>query len=265
MQRRKFLIGVGALAAGSAAAMGTGAVTNTRAQRAFSAEVSGDATANLAIDPNTTSDLVSASDTVSIDFEGDQNSEGGLNQNAVTGVRPAFTLQNNFSTDIYVEINNPLRNEDISSQQVNNLAAATGGGNSVTVPAGLDVQFLAASEDVVDGTGDAGAKVDLIDRSAAPKSNSGPDGGNDFGEQVDPDSIKTDLDTLRAGGNRARFDDSDAGYVKIGAGNQADVIVRALVNGYDGTLGEELTSAPFIIRAFTESSEMATDDEVATY
>lgn len=264
-KRRKFLAGLGALATGTAAAVGTGAVTNTRAQREFSATVAGEGSANLGIQPNSSSDFVTNTGPVAVDFSGNQNSNGGLNQNGVTEVRPAFSLTNNFSDDLYVEINNPLKNNDISSSQTNNLAAATNGSNSVTVPAGLDVQFIAATDEVVEGSGSNSSQADLIDRSSQPQSFGGPDGGNDFGEQVSPASIKTQLDSFRAGGNRVRFGDGDAGYIKITPGNQVDVIARAIVNGYTGSLDADLTSAPFIIRSFTEDSYMALDEEAAVY
>lgn len=265
MQRRKFITGLGALATGAAAAVGTGAVTSTRLQREFSASVAGGASANLGISPNSSSDFVTNTSPVAVDFSGDQNSQGGLNQNAVTEVRPAFTLQNNFSNDLYVEINNPLKNGDISDSQTNNLSASTNGSNSVTVPAGLDVQFIATTSAVTNGNGSNSSQVDLIDRSAAPASSSGPDGGNDFQEQVSPGSIKTDLDQFGGGGNRVPFGNGDAGYIKLRPGNQVDVIARALVNGYTGGLGSDLTSAPFIIRGFTDDSNMVLDEEAAVY
>jgi hypothetical protein len=51
--RRKFLIGVGSLAAGSAAAMGTGAFTSVTADRSVEVAVTGDANAYLALEPVT--------------------------------------------------------------------------------------------------------------------------------------------------------------------------------------------------------------------
>ncbi|MBX0322292.1 hypothetical protein EGH21_04500 [Halomicroarcula sp. F13] len=86
MQRRKFLIGMGSLAAGSAAAMGTGAFTTASADRAVDVNVVGDGSAYLGLSaasgPN--GDYVDDSgDEVIVDF-GDisQNDEGS---NAGTG------------------------------------------------------------------------------------------------------------------------------------------------------------------------------------
>ena len=261
MQRRKFLTGVGSLAAGSAAAVGTGAVT-INSQNGFNAQVVGEGSANLGVVPNTSSDLVESSNPFTIDLSGDQSSgTGGLNPNSITTIRPAFSVQNNLTDSLYVEITNPLRNNDISGPQENKHPGA-GGDNKFNVPAGIDVQFVAASPSATAGdtsNGQAG-EVDLIDRSEAPAI-------ADFQERLDPSRFKTDV-TERGvvGGNTKTFDDSMAGYIELTPGASADVVLRAIVNGYSGSFGQELTEgAPFNIRAFTDSSMMALDEQVATY
>lgn len=57
MQRRKFIAGLGSLAAGGAAVLGTGAFSRTSATRGVSVQASGDATAQLKLVP--TSDYAS--------------------------------------------------------------------------------------------------------------------------------------------------------------------------------------------------------------
>jgi hypothetical protein len=51
MQRRKFLIGMGSLAAGSATAMGTGALSSSEVDRTATGEIAGDADAYLRLVP----------------------------------------------------------------------------------------------------------------------------------------------------------------------------------------------------------------------
>ena len=133
MQRRKFLIGMGSLAAGSAAAMGTGAFSS-RADRAMSIDVVGSESAYLGVYPNTGSEYVSG-DPLSINLAGDSGQGGsGVLQDAETVIRPAFQLKNQSSETLFVEIKNPLSNNDISSGSSVPNALSTD-----NVPAGLDV------------------------------------------------------------------------------------------------------------------------------
>lgn len=67
MQRRKFLIGTGALAAGGAAALGSGAFSRVEAQRAVSIEVATDENAYLGLKPM---DTPNSNNYVSLDDEG---------------------------------------------------------------------------------------------------------------------------------------------------------------------------------------------------
>jgi len=73
MQRRKFLIGAGSLAAGSAAAMGTGAFTSVEANRDVSIGVTGDASAYLRITredtPNGNEYVENTSDGIALNFD----------------------------------------------------------------------------------------------------------------------------------------------------------------------------------------------------
>ncbi|MFB6178178.1 MAG: hypothetical protein ABEI77_00460 [Halorientalis sp.] len=97
MQRRKFLIGAGSLAAGSAAAVGTGAFSRTSATRGVSVEASGDATAQLKLVP--TSDYAS------------YNSDGllrllfhNLNGNADVEITDVFKIKNQSNRNVGIFI-----------------------------------------------------------------------------------------------------------------------------------------------------------------
>ncbi|WP_152418287.1 hypothetical protein [Halorubrum aidingense] len=110
MERRKFIIGAGALATGSAAAMGTGAVTTFTADRSANvAEVTTDSSGIISLSAGTgADDSVEMSDgTLSIDLSG-TNGEG-INLDSVytigddldqvrtdlEDVHTAFVVQNN--------------------------------------------------------------------------------------------------------------------------------------------------------------------------
>jgi len=221
MERRKFLIGTGALAAGGVAAFGTGAVDTISAERGFDVDVSGDAAAYLGIDANTDSQFVSVSgdQTVNMDFASDTEAGGtGVNNNAYTEARPAFHLSNQGTQTLYVDVRNIFANNDISSPQQNSDGFSGNGGT--TVPAGVDVQFV-ASDGVPDfSSGDVG----LIGRDSAPAP------GSNYGTPSDPSTI-----SLQAG-SYAPYNfasDSDAGYLELEPGQEAPITVRVVTDGFD--------------------------------
>jgi hypothetical protein len=90
MRRRKLLAGLGSLAAGGAAVMGTGAVTSVNANRTVDVEIAGDDSAYLRlddVDSHNSNAFVNTDDgEVSFDF-GSENSDvfgDGFNSNSVT-------------------------------------------------------------------------------------------------------------------------------------------------------------------------------------
>jgi len=113
MNRRKFLIGAGSLAAGSAAAMGTGAFSSVRAERDINVEVADDANAYLALDASISQYAKESSGTLELQFDGsnpDQDGDG-LNANADTTFANVFKIVNNGTNDIQLQ----LGNDDASS------------------------------------------------------------------------------------------------------------------------------------------------------
>lgn len=109
MERRKFLIGTGALASGSAAAVGTGAFTNVSADRSVSVDVADDASAYLSIEPQNTANgeeyaSVSSDGTVELDFSGTDTGASGLNRNAETTIRDILRVRNQGTQDIIVGV-----------------------------------------------------------------------------------------------------------------------------------------------------------------
>ena len=95
MQRRKFLLGMGSLAAGGAAAMGTSATSMVRANRSVSASVTGDANANLGLVPKS-------------QHAGYEDNEltlyfNSLNEDANTRFENIFWIRNNGNQNLSVE------------------------------------------------------------------------------------------------------------------------------------------------------------------
>ena len=124
MERRKFLIGMGSLAAGGAAAMGTGAFTSVEAERTLSIDTAGDADAFLSIERATDSsgnvypnagEYVEGnqnSGTLSLDFtQADDTaaaSASGVNQNAKTVFDNLLDITNNGTQDVVLSVESDL-------------------------------------------------------------------------------------------------------------------------------------------------------------
>jgi len=68
MKRRNFIAGIGALSAGSAAAVGTGAFSSVEADRDINVEIAGDAEAYLAFESSGEYATVESDDVLELDF-----------------------------------------------------------------------------------------------------------------------------------------------------------------------------------------------------
>lgn len=99
MERRKFLIGTGALAAGGAAGLGTGAFSFVRAERDITVDVVGDADAYLALEANSEYASNDGGE-LALDFAGGNNQNGdGLNANADSRFDNVFVIRNQGTND----------------------------------------------------------------------------------------------------------------------------------------------------------------------
>jgi hypothetical protein len=122
MERRKFVVGLGALASGSAAAVGTGAFTSVTADRSVDVEVAGDSSAYLALrrasddgsDPGANSDeyVDISSGEVSFDFTSTSNGGDGFNPNSVTVIEDLIEVQNQGTQSAFLGVD--LSNLDVS-------------------------------------------------------------------------------------------------------------------------------------------------------
>jgi len=103
MQRRNLLIGMGSLAAGGAATIGTGAFTQVSANRDMTVRSTGDMSALLKLEA--TSDYASQAggddNTLAIDLTGgNDTSATGINREATTTYYEVFNIKNQGSTTV---------------------------------------------------------------------------------------------------------------------------------------------------------------------
>jgi len=101
MQRRKFLAGIGSLAAGAAAVTGTGAFTTVSADRAVSVSVADDSDALLGLNARSSNENSAYADEsgnqISIDLTSSNSTTAGgegINQDALTTIYDIFSVEN---------------------------------------------------------------------------------------------------------------------------------------------------------------------------
>lgn len=171
MQRRKLLTGLGMLAAGGAATVGTGAFTSAEASRSVTVTVEGDADAYLSLDALGTDDTANngfatqSGDGISIDIN-DVGSvtdpADGVGLNSVYEFDKLFQVENQGTQEIEFEIET-LSGDDFGSNV---------GEDELTVEfyTGSDADNPLDGDPVTLGTGDSkniGVKVDTEDLSTS--------------------------------------------------------------------------------------------------
>jgi len=114
MERRKFVIGLGSLAAGGAAATGTGAFSSVQANRDIDVEVAGDASAYLQLKapdnnlengayangPNESGNQL----TLTFDSSATSNSGSGINADAISRFDEVFKVINEGTQEVNLHI-----------------------------------------------------------------------------------------------------------------------------------------------------------------
>ena len=103
MQRRKFLLGAGALAASGAAVLGTGAFASVEATRTVGVTVTGDGAAYLGLEG--TSPYASVTNgQLELDFGGNGEGGQGVNIDAVSTFDGVFKMTNNGPNDLDITV-----------------------------------------------------------------------------------------------------------------------------------------------------------------
>ena len=105
MERRKFIIGTGALATGTAAAMGTGAFSSVSANRDVTISVADDSDALLAFNKTgeANDEYVTVDDGV-VGIDVSESDASGVNDNATTVIRRLFDITNQGTQAVLVWI-----------------------------------------------------------------------------------------------------------------------------------------------------------------
>jgi len=147
MNRRNVLIGLGAVAAGGGAALGTGAFSSVEAERTMTVSFSNDSTAELTLNPTstyastgTTDDSPNGADTLSISLS-------NLNDSAKSTFSGVFEITNNDSTgadhDIQVLSSGDIDGTVIDFQDASGTSLVDSGqtlinGNTISVTIVID-------------------------------------------------------------------------------------------------------------------------------
>jgi hypothetical protein len=160
MQRRKYLAALGSLAAGGAAAMGTGAFTSARVNRSVSVNVANDANAYIGFDATKGENSNFAeysSRQIDISLDGDGVDGAGVNENSDysilelfevihQGTEPAFFYVD--PTSVTINGNSvPDNTTDYIDPQATNLPAKSDFGGSLTgvyIPSSGDAATVAS-------------------------------------------------------------------------------------------------------------------------
>ena len=112
MQRRKFLVGMGSLAAGGAATMGTGAFASVEATRSVGVNVAGDGSAYLGLEKASPYANVSGKQ-LQLEFDDNGKDGKGVNADAVTTFDGVFRMVNNGPNPLDITIDKSgLENPD---------------------------------------------------------------------------------------------------------------------------------------------------------
>jgi len=103
MQRRNLLIGMGSLAAGGAATIGTGAFASVEATRSVSVNVQGDQNAYLGLTPESPYAQMSGKE-MKLNFAGNGEGGTGINADSVSTFDGVFKMANNGPNDLDITV-----------------------------------------------------------------------------------------------------------------------------------------------------------------
>ncbi len=125
MQRRKFLIGTGALVAGGAAAMGSGAFSSVSAERGVTVEVADDNDAYLGLEAVRDGIISEDGDDgqLTLDLGSERTEEGGegFNEDAVTEINGVFQITNGGTDTVDIDVENNVDGLETDAQDPDDL------------------------------------------------------------------------------------------------------------------------------------------------
>ena len=133
MERRKFVVGLGALASGTAAAVGTGAFTSVEADRQVDVQVAEDANAFLGLDNSGAANdeyFDTSGDEYAVDFASTGAGGSGVNPNADTVAEDVFMITNQGTQPVEVDLS---ASGDLSAQDPGSISAPSSDGINVAL------------------------------------------------------------------------------------------------------------------------------------
>ncbi|MFB6123688.1 MAG: hypothetical protein ABEJ78_09555 [Haloferacaceae archaeon] len=162
---------MGSLAAGGAAAMGTGAFTSLTANRTATVNVAGDGAAYLQLVPGSSAGTptspsgpnaayaeYNSDDELELNLDGDASggfggTQGdGVNPDAVTDIDEVFTIRNQGTQPVGVYISDTDSNDEVTFYANNSFPDNSHSGGSARAPSGTNGSGTAAS-DSIEGSG----------------------------------------------------------------------------------------------------------------
>lgn len=183
MERRKFVVGIGSLAAGGAAAMGTGAFTSVTASRNVDVAVANDSAAYLGLSGTggANQDYVTddgSSGTLSIDLDSSQSVAGGgdgVNPNALTEIDFVFEISNQGTQPVDVSLSKSGANSDLIEFYATDDTSASDpysngtqlGANAVSLDAGESAVVSLQIDTRGSGLGDGDEIIDSVTITAS--------------------------------------------------------------------------------------------------
>jgi hypothetical protein len=119
---------MGSLAAGGAAAMGTGAFTSVNANRRVDVETAGDASAYLALEPSSGANgnyATTEDGKLAIQLDGSDDTPGGdgVNDDAVTKIEDVFRMRNQGTQPVYIYIEDSSDDVTFKLERADNISA----------------------------------------------------------------------------------------------------------------------------------------------
>lgn len=219
MERRKFLIGVGALGAGASAALGTGAFTTVQANRSVNVATAGDASSYLRLLPAETPNgrqyaSFDEDDTLQITLD-------RVNDDAVTTVENVFTIQNAGTQPVSVYI-------------TDGSDAVTFEADGSSVESAADAVRLGVGDDAsvsltIDTTGDTSGQL-LTDVTVVARSQVAARGDVNT-LSVGPASFGTDFETIQGAIDAIDAGDATADTLLLEDATFSEEIVTVSVDG----------------------------------
>ena len=185
MERRKFVIGAGALATGSAAAVGTGAFSSVTADRETTIDIAGDEDAFLALSVEDTEYArIDENDLLVLEFTGEADDGEGINKAATTRFDDVISVENQGSEEVDIWFVSDER--DVDAGRADRTRVFDEGDTDLTEPQNTLTLGTGASEDLsVEFETKEGTRVGRFESPKRVRADvDGPDSDDDYEAEI---------------------------------------------------------------------------------